>query len=258
MVNIHPTAIVSPKAKLGNNITIGPYSVVYDNVEIGDDCKIDSHVVIYDGARIGSRVKISQGASVSNVPQDLKFGDEITYFYIGDDTVIREFVTLHRGTHATGKSVVGKNCLIMAYCHVAHDCSLGDNIIMANSANLGGHCEIDDWVIIGGLSGIHQFSKIGKHAMIATSSKVSSDVPPYTLVSGLPARFEGINKVGLRRRGFTNEQIEDIKETYRLLYLAGLNFTQAKEKIKTELGHKEVTIGIMEFIEKSNRGIVRR
>ena len=258
MTEIHSTAIVSSKANIGNNVKIGPYSIIHDNVVIGDDCEIHSHVVIYDGARIGNRVKIYQGASIANVPQDLKFDNEITYFYVGDDTQIREFVTLHRGTHATEKSSVGKNCLLMAYVHVAHDCTLGDNLILANSVQVAGHVEIEDNVIIGGVTGIHQFSKIGAYAMIGSNSKISSDVPPFTMVQGAPARFEGINKIGLRRKGFTPEQINDIKEAYRILYLSGLLFSEAKVKIKNELGDKEVVQNILSFVEKSNRGIVRK
>lgn len=258
MTEIHPTAIVSAKAKIGNNVTIGPYSIIHDDVEIGNDTVLQSHVVLYDGARVGNRVKLYQGVSVANSPQDLKFGNEITYFFIGDDTHIREFVTLHRGTHATGKSSVGSNCLLMAYTHVAHDCTVGNNVIIANATQIGGHCEIDDYVTIGGVCGIHQFSKIGPYTMIASNSKIAADVPPFTLVEGMPARFCGLNKIGLRRRGFTPEQINDIKETYRILYLSGLNFTQAKERVASEMGDKKVTQDILKFIANSNRGIVRK
>lgn len=258
MVEIHPTAIVSPKAKLGTDVKIGPFSIIHDDVEIGDGSVIDSHVVLYDGARLGNRVRLFQGVSVANTPQDLKFGNEVTYFYIGDETQIREFVTLHRGTHATGKSEVGKNCLLMAYTHVAHDCILGNNIILANGVQIGGHTEIEDHVIVGGLVGIHQFTKIGAHAMVGSNSKVSADVPPFLMVQGAPARYEGINKIGLRRRGFTSEQLEAIKEAYRTLYLSGLIFSQAKEKIAKDLGHHEVVKNILDFISKATRGIVRK
>lgn len=258
MTEIHSTAIVSSKAKLGNNVKIGPFSIIHDDVEIGDDCIIDSHVVLYNGARIGNRVRIFQGASVANVPQDLKFGNEESYFFVGDDTQIREYVTLHRGTHATGKSSVGKNCLLMAYTHVAHDCTLGDNIILANAVQIAGHVEIEDNVIIGGVTGIHQFSKIGAYAMIGSNSKVSSDVPPFVMVQGAPCRFEGINKIGLRRKGFTSEQINAIKEAYRILYLSNLLFSEAKFRIEQELGNNQVVQQILSFLAKSNRGIVRR
>jgi UDP-N-acetylglucosamine acyltransferase len=258
MTEIHSTAIVSSKAKLGKNIKVGPFAVIHDDVEVGDDCIIDSHAVLYDGARLANRIHIFQGASVANTPQDLKFGNEKSIFFIDDDTQIREFVTLHRGTHSTGKSSIGKNCLLMAYCHVAHDCTVGNNVILANVAQLAGHCEIEDHAIIGGLTGIHQFCKVGAHAMVSFSSKIASDVPPFTMVGGVPARFEGINKIGLRRRGFTQEQLTAIKETYRLLYLSGLLFSEAKEKIAKELGHHEVVKHILEFLAKTTRSIIRK
>ena len=258
MVDIHSTAIVSSKAKIGKNVKVGPFAIIHDDVEIGDDCIIDSHAVLYNGARLAERVHIFQGVSVANVPQDLKFGNETTYFYIGSDTQIREFVTLHRGTHATGKSSVGKNCLIMAYCHVAHDCIVGNNVILANGVQLAGHCELEDYVIVGGLSGIHQFSKVGAHAMISFQAKINADVPPFLMVGGAPARYEGINKIGLRRRGFTPEELEAIKETYRIFYLSGFLFSEAKEKISSELGHIEVVKQVLNFMAKSNRSIIRK
>jgi UDP-N-acetylglucosamine acyltransferase len=258
MVEIHPTAIVSEKAKLGTDVKVGPFSIIHNDVEVGDGSVIDSHVVLYNGARLGNRVRIFQGASVANTPQDLKFGNEVTHFFIGDDTQIRECVTLHRGTHATGKSVVGKNCLLMAYTHVAHDCVLGDNIILANGVQIGGHVEIDNNVIVGGLVGIHQFTKIGAHAMVGSNSKVSADVPPFLMIQGAPARYEGINKVGLRRRGFTPEQLDAIKEAYRILYLSGMLFSHAQEKIAKELGEHQVVKDILNFIAKATRGIVRK
>lgn len=258
MTEIHSTAIVSPKAIIGENVKIGPFSIIYDDVQIGDECQIGPHVVLYDGARIGNRVKIYQGASVANVPQDLKFGNEESYFFIGDDTQIREYVTLHRGTHATGKSSIGKNCLLMAYTHVAHDCTLGDNLIIANAVQIAGHVEIADNVVIGGISGIHQFSKIGAYAMIGSNSKVNSDVPPFVMVQGTPARFEGINKIGLKRKGFSSEQINTIKEVYRILYLSGLLFSEAKIKIQNELSNSKEAQQILSFLAKSNRGIIRR
>jgi len=258
MVEIHSTAIVSPKAKLGQNVKVGPFSIIHDDVEVGDGCIIDSHAVLYNGSRLGNRVRIFQGVSVANTPQDLKFGNEESYFYIGDDTQIREFVTLHRGTHATGKSVVGKNCLLMAYTHIAHDCVLGDNIILANGVQVAGHCEIGNHVIIGGITGIHQFSKIGAHAMVGSDSKIAADVPPFVMAQGVPVRFGGINKIGLRRRGFTPEQLNAIKEAYRILYLSGLLFSHAKERLAKELGHHQVVKEILDFISQSSRGIIRK
>ena len=257
MVEIHPTAVVSSKAKLGENVKIGPFAVVYDDVEIGDGTVIGPSAVIYDGARIGKDVKIFQGASVSNVPQDLKFGNEQTFFYIGDGTVIREFVTLHRGTKETGFSRVGKNCLIMAYAHVAHDCIIGDNCIIANSVQIGGHVEMEDWVIIGGGTPIHQFVKIGKHVMVGGGFRVVADIPPFVLAANEPLKYKGLNVVGLRRRGFTNERIFAIKNAYKILFSSGLNISQATEKMKKEFPDNEDVKEILKFIEKSERTLIK-
>ncbi len=227
-LNIHPTALISSKAEIGNNTTIGPYTVVEDNVVIGNDCIIGPHVGIYEGARIGNRVKIYQGASISNHPQDLKFANEESVFEVGDDSVIREFATLHRGTKETKISKIGKNCLLMAYSHVAHDCIVGNNCILANSVQLGGHVEIGDWVILGGGSLVHQFCKVGMHSMIGGGFRAVVDVPPYVLAAGHPLKFEGLNVVGLRRRGFTNDDIYKLKEIYALIFSKNLNLISSQ------------------------------
>ena len=193
---IHSTAIVSPNAKIGENVKIGPYVIIEDDVEIGDQVIIGSHVCIYNGARIGNNVKVFQSASISNAPQDLKYDNEKTYFVIGDNTVIREFVTLHRGTIETGKSEIGNNSLIMAYAHIAHDCIVGNNCIIANSVQIAGHVTVGNWVIIGGGSLIHQFSLIGEHAMIQGGMSVSSDIPPYVMAANTPMRYSGLNSIG--------------------------------------------------------------
>ncbi|KUO63279.1 acyl-[acyl-carrier-protein]--UDP-N-acetylglucosamine O-acyltransferase [bacterium BRH_c32] len=255
---IHPTSIVSPNAKLGENVKIGPFTIIHDDVEIGDNTEIASSAVLYDGARIGNNVKIFQGASIANKPQDLKFGDEKTYFYVGDNTTIREFVTLHRGTLATGKASVGKDCLIMAYAHVAHDCIIGDNCILSNAVQVGGHVHVGDWVIIGGLTAIHQFSKIGEHSMIGGSFKVSSDVPPYILAAGEPLRYHGLNVIGLRRRGFSNDDIATIKDCYHFLYHSGNNFSQAKEKIAAKYPDNIYAKKILDFFIDVKRAVIRR
>ena len=255
-MSVHPTAIVSDKASLGSNIKIGPYALVEDDVEIGDDCEIGPHAVIYNGARVGNRVKIKQSASVSNVPQDLKFANEKSIFIIGDDTVVREFAALHRGTKETGLSSVGKNCLLMAYSHIPHDCTVGDNCIIANSVQIGGHSRIEDYVIIGGNTGVHQFTAIGEHSMVAATIMVSQDVPPFILAGRSPARYLGLNVVGLRRRGFQTEDIETIKNAYSLLYDKGMNVSQAVKVIEDELGSNIYVKKILEFIGKSRRGIV--
>lgn len=258
MNQIHPTAIVSPKAKLGKDITIDANAIIHDDVVIGDNCSIGPFAVIYDGARIGNNVIIHQSAAVSNVPQDLKFAGEKSYFYIGDNTTIREFVTLHRGTGDEGYSKVGSNCLIMAYVHIPHDCIVGDNVIIANAAQIAGHVEVDDNVIIGGVTAIHQFTKIGKHSMIGAGFKVSQDVPPFVLAGREPMRYMGLNAVGLKRRGFSSDDISTLKKVYEILYDLGLTFSKAKEKIKEEYGEIPVAKDVLDFLDRSNRGIIRK
>jgi UDP-N-acetylglucosamine acyltransferase len=257
MTEIHPTAIVDPNAKLGENVKVDAFAVIHGDVEIGEESYVGPHAVIYDGARIGKNVKIFQGASVSNEPQDLKFGNEKTYFYVGDNTQIREFVTLHRGTKETGFSRIGKNCLIMAYAHVAHDCVIGDNVILANGVQVAGHIEIDDYAILGGLTGIHQFSKIGKHVMISGISRVTLDVPPFIVAGKEPMKYQGLNVVGLRRRGFTAERISRIKEAYGILY-SSPTVKEAIKILRDKFGDDEDVTEIVNFVERSKRGIVRK
>ena len=255
-MSIHPTAIVSSNAKIGSNNSIAPYSIIEDDVEIGNDCEIGPNAVLYNGARIGNKVIIKQNASVANVPQDLKFSNEKSLMIIGDHTVVRESVTLHRGTVETGLTKVGKNCLLMAYCHIPHDCIVGDSCIIANSVQIAGHCIIEDYVILGGLTGVHQFSAVGEHSMVGGASYVNKDIPPYVLVSGNPIRFAGLNVVGLRRRGFKTEDIDIIKKTYTLLYDKGMNISQAMKTIDSEIGENEFVKKILNFISRSKRGIV--
>jgi len=258
MNNIHPTAVISGKAKLGDNIIISAYAVVEDDVVIGNDCEIGPHAVIYNGARLGNRVKIKQGAAVSNVSQDLKYKNEEAFFYVEDDTIIREFVTLHKGTKETGFSKIGKNCLLMAYSHVAHDVVVGDNCIIANGVQIGGHANIEEYVIIGGGTPVHQFSKIGKHSMIGGAFRVIKDIPPYIIAGGEPLKFAGLNVIGLRRRGFSNDDIMTLKQTYKLLYNSGLNFSDAIKKITEEIGEFDLAQSVVDFIKKSDRGIIGR
>jgi UDP-N-acetylglucosamine acyltransferase len=255
MNNIHSTAIVSGKAKLGDNIIVGPYAIIEDDVEIGNDCEIGPYAVLYNGARLGSRIKIKQSAAVSNVSQDLKYAGEVTYFYIGDDTVIREFVTLHKGTSETGQSRIGKNCLFMAYSHVAHDVVVGDNCIIANSVQIAGHVTIEDYVIIGGSTPVHQFCNVGQHSMIGGGFRIVKDVPPYVMGGSEPLKFSGLNLIGLRRRGFSNDDIMTIKKAYQLLYYSGMNFSEALKRISQELGDNPYVQNIIKFVEKSHRGI---
>ena len=256
MNTIHPTALVSSKAKLGDNNIILPYTIIEDDVEIGNDCLIGPHAVLYNGARIGNRVKIHQSASVAHVPQDLKFGNEKTLFIVDDDTVIHEFVTLHRGTKDTGFSKIGKNCLLMAYAHVAHDSVIGDNCILANGVQIAGHVTVEDYVIIGGLTPVHQFCIVGQHSMLGGGFRAVQDVPPYILAANEPLRFEGLNIIGLRRRGFANEDIYALKKAYNYLYSKSLNVSQAKEIIQRELGDNKCVKNVLEFLSKSKRGLV--
>ena len=247
---------VSNKAKIGTNVTIGDFTVIKDDVIIGNNVTIGSNVIIDDGARISDNVRLHHGAVISTIPQDLKFGGEVTTLEIGENTDVREYATLNRGTKANGKTVVGKNCLLMAYSHVAHDCVVGDNAIIANSGNLGGHVEVGDWAIVGGLVAVHQFVKIGAHTLLAGFTKAVKDVPPYIIAGSNPMKYEGVNVIGLKRRGFTQEQIDSIKEFYRLLYKSGLNISDAVKEIKYVQPQSKETDLIIEFISKSTRGIL--
>ncbi|MEQ9379200.1 MAG: acyl-ACP--UDP-N-acetylglucosamine O-acyltransferase [Imperialibacter sp.] len=254
---IHPLAYVHPEAKVGPNVTIEPFAVIHHNVEIGEGTWIGSHAVIYEGARIGKNVKIFNGASISTVPQDLKFKGESTETFIGDGTSIREFVTISRGTSDKLKTVVGSDCLIMAYAHVAHDCTIGNNCILGNSVQIAGHVVIDDWAIISGTTAVHQFSRIGSHVMVSGGSLVRKDIPPFTTAGREPLSFCGINSVGLRRRGFSNEKINEIQDIYRYIYFRGLNHSKAIELILAETPHSDERDQIVDFIKSSERGIMK-
>ena len=257
MASIHPTAIVDSAAKISENVTVGPYAYIEGDVEIGEGTSIGPHACIYDGARIGRNVKIFQSAAISNVSQDLKYAGEKAFFYVGDNTVVREFVTLHKGTVETGFSKVGSSCLIMAYAHIAHDCVVGNNCIIANSVQIAGHVNVDDWVIIGGSALVHQFSTVGEHSMIQGGAHVSRDVPPYVLAGNIPFRYSGLNSIGLKRRGFTDEDIATIKGAYKVLLLSGLNTSDAKKRLLAEFDNEYVT-NIIEFINKSNRSLLKK
>lgn len=247
---------ISSKARIGSNVKIGDFAVIEDDVEIGDNVEIGSCALIADGARISNNVKISHGAVIATEPQDLKFGGEETTVEIGEGTVIREYATVNRGTNYHKKTVVGKNCLIMSYAHVAHDCIVGDNVILANSVNMGGHVVIEDNVIIGGIVAVHQFVNIGRNAIIGGGFRVVKDVPPFIMAGGYPLKYEGLNKVGLRRRGFSPESIEAIDSAYKLIYSSQYNVSDAVRKIRENNMTGEVKL-IVEFIEKSQRGIIK-
>ena len=256
MVTIHPTAIVSSKAKIGSNVTILPFTIIEDDVEIGNECTIGPSAVIYNGARIGNNVVINQGSSIAHTPQDLSFAGEESFFYIGDNTRVHEFETLHRGTKSTGFSRVGKNCLLMAYTHVAHDTTVGDNCILANGVQVAGHCILEDYVIIGGLTPVHQFCKVGQHSMTGGGFRIVQDLPPYILAGSEPLKYSGLNIIGLRRRGFQNDDIIALKAAYSILYDRAYNVSQAKEKIAAELGENKYVQNVLEFLKDSKRGII--
>ena len=236
---ISPLAYVSPKAQIGKNVTIDAFAYIDDNVIIGDNCHIFPHAVI------------------GCVPQDLKFKGEETWTIIGDNCVLREFVTVHRGTASKGKTVIGNNNLIMAYCHVAHDCVLGNNIIMSNATQLAGEAVVDDYAIIGGGTLVHQFSHIGGHVMIQGGSKINKDIPPYIIAARDPIAYCGINSIGLNRRGFSANQIHTIQDAYRIIYQDALMTAKALEQIEATLPQSEERDTILNFVRNSERGIVR-
>lgn len=252
-----PLAYVHPGAKIAKNVVIEPFTTIHNNVEIGEGTWIGSNVTIMEGARIGKNCTIFPGAVISAVPQDLKFGGEETLAIIGDNTTIRECVTINRGTIASGKTVVGENCLIMAYAHVAHDCVIGNNAIIVNGVALGGHVTIGNHAVIGGLSAIHQFITIGDHAMVSGGSLVRKDVPPYTKAAKEPLSYVGINSVGLRRRGFSTEKIREIQNIYRILYQKNYNNTQALTIIEAEMEATHERDEIIQFVRNSSRGIMK-
>jgi UDP-N-acetylglucosamine acyltransferase len=252
-----PLAYIHPQAKIANNVVIEPFTTIHKNVEIDEGTWIGSNVTIMEGARIGKNVKIFPGAVISAVPQDLKFGGEETIAMIGDNCVIRECVTINRGTADRHKTVVGKNCLVMAYVHIAHDCIIGNNCILANSVQIAGHVQVDDFAIIGGSSAIHQFVKIGAHAMISGGSLVRKDIPPYTKAAREPLTYCGINSIGLRRRGFNNDKISEIQEIYRTIYLKGFNNTKALDIIELNHQPSKERDEILNFVRNSDRGIMK-
>lgn len=252
-----PLAYVHPEAKIHPSVVIEPFVTIDRNVEIGEGTHIYSNVTIMEGARIGKNCNIYPGAVISGPPQDLKFKGEETVAIIGDNTTIREFVTIHRGTASKGKTVVGSNCLIMAYCHVAHDCVVKDNVIMSNAVQLAGEVVVDDFAVIGGGALIHQFCHIGAHVMLQGGALVNKDIPPFVKAGREPIAYAGVNSIGLRRRGYSNETIRDIQEIYRYLYLSGLNNSDAVNRIEAELPASKERDEIILFVRNSNRGIVR-
>lgn len=247
---------LSEKATIGKNVTIEPFATIYDDVVIGDNCHIGSNVVIFPGARIGNNCRIFPGASIAAIPQDLKFDNEYTTVEIGNNNTIRECVTINRGTAASGKTVIGDNNLIMAYVHIAHDCRVGNCCVLANNTTFAGHVEVEDYVITGGMSAIHQFVHIGQHAILAGGSLVDKDIPPYIKVGKFPASYCGVNSVGLHRRGYSQEDINEIQDIYRIVFQSGLLYSQALKEVKA-LKQTKFTNIIATFIEKADRGLIR-
>lgn len=254
-MQIHPTAVIDESAELAADVLIGAYAVIGANVRIASGTTIGPHVHIVRDTTIGEACAIHHAAAVGGDPQDLKYGGERTELIIGDRTVVREFVTLSRGTTAHGRTEIGSDCLIMAYAHVAHDCIIGNHVILANAVNMGGHVTIEDNVIVGGMTAIHQFVKIGRHAFVSGSSAVRKDVVPYVKAAGDPLRLFGLNSVGLQRRGFSNETRLSIKRAYRLFFQSSLNVAQALETARAELPDNPELRHFLEFIEASERGI---
>jgi UDP-N-acetylglucosamine acyltransferase len=255
---IHPHTYIHPNARLATNVKIDPFTVIHQNVEIGEGTWIGSNVTIMEGARIGKNCRIFPGAVICAIPQDLKFEGEDSIVEIGDNTTIREFVTVNRGTKASGKTSIGKNCQIQAYSHLAHDCVVGNNCIISNNTQVAGHVTIGDWAILAGMCAIHQFTNIGQHAFIGGGSLVSKDVPPFIKAARTPLSYAGVNSVGLKRRGFTNETINHILDIYRIIYNKGMNTSQALEYIEEEMKATDERDEIVTFVRESGRGIIKR
>lgn len=250
-------AFVHPDARLGNNVVVEPFAYVSGNVVIGDGSWIGPNATIMDGARIGKNCRIFPTAVVSGIPQDLKFRGEDTTAELGDNTTVREGATVNRGTAAVGKTTVGSNCLLMAYSHVGHDCCIGDNCIIGNTTGLAGEVKVDDWAILSGGTLVHQFTHVGAHVFVGGGSRIRIDVPPFIKADRDPLSFMGLNSVGLSRRGFTKERIDEIHNIYRVIYLNNMNFTQALECVEKDFQPSPDRDYIIEFIRKSERGVIR-
>lgn len=254
---IHPSAIIDKTARLGVNVSVGPHSIIGPECLIGDGCQIGSSVAIHRWTELGNNVRVWHGASLGGDPQDLKFKGAETRVVIGEGTVIREYATVNLSTEEGHVTRVGKNCFLMAYSHVAHECSVGDGVIMANSANLAGHVTVEDCAIIGGLTPVHQFCRIGCYAMVGGASAVQKDILPYSKSFGVPARVYGTNSVGLTRRGFPEMTRNLLHKAFKLIFYSNLNTSQAVERIRTELEPVPEIVHLLEFIEGSKRGIAK-
>lgn len=255
---IQPLAYIHPQAIIAENVVIEPFVTIYKDVVIDEGTWVGSNVTIMDGARIGKNCRIFPGAVISAQPQDMKYRGEASTLTVGDNTIIRECVTLNRGTALDkNTTTIGSNCLLMAYVHIAHDCVIGNNVIIANSVQLAGHIEVQDFAFIGGASAVHQFVSIGAHSIISGGSLVRKDVPPYTKAGREPLSYVGINSVGLRRRGFSSEQINEIQDIYRTIFLKKFNISRALDIIETEREPTEIRDEILDFIRNSNRGVMK-
>ncbi len=254
---IQPLAYIHSESKIARNVVVEPFAMIHKDVEIGEGTWVASHAVINEGARIGKNCRIYPGAVVSAIPQDLKYNNEYTLTYIGDNTTIREYATISRGTEEHWKTVVGSDCLIMAYAHIAHDCEIGNHCIIGNNVQMAGHVHVGNWAIVSAISAVHQFVKIGPHAFVSGGSLVRKDVPPFTKAAREPISYAGINSVGLRRRGYTNQQIAEIQTVYRYIYMKGLNNSDALNQIELELPPSDERDEIVNFIRTSERGIMK-
>ncbi len=254
---VNDNAFIHPAAKLGSDVKVDPFTTIAGDVVIGEGTWIGPHVTIMDGVRIGRNCKIFPGAVLGAIPQDLKYSGEDTTLIIGDNVIIREYCTLNKGTEAGGSTRIGDSCLLMAYVHIAHDCILENNCVLANCVNLAGHIHLEPFVQLGGLTAVHQFVKIGTHSFIGGGSLVRKDVPPYIKAAREPLAFSGVNTIGLRRRGFTTDAVHQIEDIYRTLYVKGNNVRQAVDRIIVEAPDSEYKTVILDFIESSQRGLIR-
>ncbi|MDO8503042.1 MAG: acyl-ACP--UDP-N-acetylglucosamine O-acyltransferase [Gemmatimonadaceae bacterium] len=253
---VHPTAIISSRAKLGERVEVGPFAIIGDGCEVGDDCQIHPRATLERDVKLGTGVKVGIGSILGGPPQDLKYAGEETTVEVGDHTVIREYSTINRGTSQSFKTTVGSNCLLMSYVHLAHDCHIGNGVVIANGVQLAGHVIVEDKAAISGLSAVHQFVRIGRHSFIGGCSRVSKDIPPFLKAVGNPVKLYGLNSVGLQRNGFSEEVVLELKRAYRLFFRSDLNLTQAMQRAESDLERFPEVEELMRFVEESERGVV--
>ncbi|HEX2718926.1 MAG TPA: acyl-ACP--UDP-N-acetylglucosamine O-acyltransferase [Gemmatimonadaceae bacterium] len=256
MSTIHPTALVAPDASIGTDVTIGAFAIVGPNCSIGDGSVVAAHAILERNVTLAPNVKVGSGSILGGDPQDLKFKGEPTVVEIGENTTIREYATINRGTAQSFRTTVGKNCLLMSYVHLAHDCHVGDGVIISNGVQLAGHVTIEDKVTISGLTAVHQFARIGRYSFVGGMSRVSKDVPPYIKAVGNPIKLYGLNSVGLQRNGFPEDVMRELKRAYRLFFRSELNVSQALERARTELQQFAEVQALIRFVDESQRGVV--